>query len=329
MRPLTVALLMSAVSATSAVAQDGDRSPIFDFTDQFYRANGVDPALLAGRMTGVPPVSIVDQSNDATRRDVRALLTIPAYDDSGDLVFFTVVSVITSADGFTDDDAGREARDIADEFPIFLFPSANADPNGGLSKRQQDVVELRHGYFSNNPLGLWRNVTVHFTDAAFNTADGRDALADLAARNGVDLDGTPIIKRVNDIDDLADDGYVSLTFPNPDGSEGAPWTVCPVYEDPRGGAMAPDAFLAIDPNPADAERFMIDEFGCLQQTGDWCDGTGSCSADFTGDGRADTNDFFAFLAAFQGADSSADMTSNGTIDTNDFFAYLSAYQSGC
>ncbi len=54
-----------------------------------------------------------------------------------------------------------------------------------------------------------------------------------------------------------------------------------------------------------------------------------CPADLTGEGALNTNDFFAFLSAYQSQDDAADFTVDGAINTNDFFAFLAAYQSGC
>ncbi len=58
----------------------------------------------------------------------------------------------------------------------------------------------------------------------------------------------------------------------------------------------------------------------------WVD---TCPADITGEGDLNTNDFFAFLTLYQGADPAADFFADGFINTNDFFAYLAAYQAGC
>ncbi len=54
-----------------------------------------------------------------------------------------------------------------------------------------------------------------------------------------------------------------------------------------------------------------------------------CAPDLTNDGSVNTNDFFAYLAAYQAQDPTADFSGDGQINTNDFFAYLAAYQAGC
>ncbi len=55
----------------------------------------------------------------------------------------------------------------------------------------------------------------------------------------------------------------------------------------------------------------------------------SCPADLTGDGVADSSDFFAYLDLFAAGDPAADITGNGTIDADDFFAYLDLFADGC
>ena len=66
-----------------------------------------------------------------------------------------------------------------------------------------------------------------------------EILADLAERNGLDLDGTPIIATVGDIEDLYELGLVTKrTVPATDGRR---YAICPVIEDPTDGGIAPDA----------------------------------------------------------------------------------------
>ena len=87
------------------------------------------------------------------------------------------------------------------------------------------MFDTRNGYFSNNPLGLWIPTFVSYTDAAFETSEGQAALADLAADNGYDLDGTPVIKTVSDLENLEADGFIAFRNRALDGSEGFPWVL--------------------------------------------------------------------------------------------------------
>src|SRR5262249_50081842 len=82
------------------------------------------------------------------------------------------------------------------------FPTASGTPlSAALSNRRQDSgFNTLSGYFTNNPLGPWTAVFVSYTPAAFNTPAGQKALAALAAKNGRDLDGTPIIRTPMELD---------------------------------------------------------------------------------------------------------------------------------
>jgi hypothetical protein len=250
--------------------EPGDKYPLFDFTDRFYKKNGIKVSALVGRRSGTDGLSVVDDSPDGNHRDVRVTFTLPGYDPSGNTVFWTVMADLAPKP-FTKTNAGREARRIAEDSPVYVFPTRDGDPLGVGHSRQADLVDTSHGYFSNNPLGLWVHVFVSFTDKAFNTEDGRKALADLAERNGRDLDGTPIIATVSEIESLTKDGFV-LQQKRPVTVQGR-YFVCPVYKDPRDGAIAPDAFLATvrqdDGSALPAEQHFVDDFNSLQQTGDW------------------------------------------------------------
>ena len=326
-RVLACVLSFGLVAAPAAADSD---PPPFDFTDEFYRANGVEPTLLEGRVTGMDPVSVIDVSPDPTRRDVRVLLTIPAFGDSGDINYFGVFAEVPP-EAFTDDVAGRKARAIAEEAPIYIFPRAGGVATEILPKRQEDLIDLRHGYFSGNPLGLWVFVFVHYTEAALATPAGQEALADLADRNGVDADGTPVIATLGEIESLADDGFIALVRRATDGSEGPPWSVCPVLEDPRGGAIAIDAFLAFTTGPTGEHlpslAEFINEFGCLKHIHDWC--RGKCAADFDGSGELDFFDFLRFQDRFAGGDEEADLNRDGALDFFDFLEFQSLFAAGC
>jgi hypothetical protein len=271
---LAVVVLAAASLAGAAPAAAGDGNPPpFDFTNRFYRANGVNPNRILGRVSGTDGISVVDDAPDRDHRDVRVVLTIPAWDHSGH-PYFWVPTGSLNGNGFTADAAGREARALAEASVIWLFPRTGGDPLG-LDKRQEDVVDLRNGYFSNNPLGLWVNVFVNWTPRAFDTAEGRATLADLAERNGLAVDGTPVVKTASEIDDLTDAGLVTQRRRPANGSLGPRYTICPVIEDPRDGAIAPDAFLAAvrqaDGSVLPSSQEFVTHFESLRTTGDWAD----------------------------------------------------------
>ncbi|GMV26559.1 MAG: hypothetical protein AMXMBFR58_25900 [Phycisphaerae bacterium] len=54
-----------------------------------------------------------------------------------------------------------------------------------------------------------------------------------------------------------------------------------------------------------------------------------CKADFDGTGFVDTDDFDAFVHAFELGDDSADFDETGFVDTDDFDAFVRAFEQGC
>ncbi|MCG3124644.1 MAG: hypothetical protein GIKADHBN_03119 [Phycisphaerales bacterium] len=56
---------------------------------------------------------------------------------------------------------------------------------------------------------------------------------------------------------------------------------------------------------------------------------GSCPADFDGSGFVDTDDFTAFVLAFEAGTDDADFDGSGFVDTDDFTAFVLAFEAGC
>ena len=60
------------------------------------------------------------------------------------------------------------------------------------------------------------------------------------------------------------------------------------------------------------------------------DGVPNCAADLDGDGDIDAEDFFAYLDAFAGGNSSVcDIDDDDDCDADDFFGYLDLFAQGC
>jgi hypothetical protein len=255
-------------SLTSVRADVEDR--IYDFNNVFYFQNGVDPFKIVNRVNGTPPRSTFDAPIFPTQTNVRMLATNPAYSHSGAVTFWSVMGDIF-VDGFTSDAAGRRAKEIADRSILYVFPTRTGNPIGLGNNRQADIVDLRNGYFSGNPLGLWLHVWISYTDRAFNTSDGRKALDDLTKKNGLALDGTPIIKTLSDLENLLSKGFAAKRLRNPNGSEGPMYGICPVIEDPTDGGVAPDATLNYvrKPDGTPLEPIFLRQFTSLQTTGNW------------------------------------------------------------
>ncbi len=55
----------------------------------------------------------------------------------------------------------------------------------------------------------------------------------------------------------------------------------------------------------------------------------TCPADFDGTGFVDTDDFTAFVLAFEAGTDNADFDHSGFVDTDDFTAFVLAFEAGC
>ena len=254
----------AAFAATPARADVTDR--LYDFTDAYYVQNGLNPAKLAGRKQAPSASAVIDNPNFVSQRNVRIIGMGGTYTANGSIAYFAVLAGF-GPDGFTGDAAGQRARQLADSYAEYLFPKRGTDPVGLGSQRQATVQDTDHGYFSNDPLGLWLHVWVNYTEKAFSTKEGQKALADLQKKNGLALDGTPIIKTTSDIANLASKGLVTLSTRN----DGLRYAVCPEIRDPRRGGIAPDAFInpLRKPDGSFLDSAFSTNFASLQKTGEW------------------------------------------------------------
>src|SRR5262245_53384232 len=215
-----------AASIATAFAQVGSEPP-FDFSNAHYLANGINPANIVMHVNGTCPLSdkpscsVIDTSNtDPDRSDIRVLSTTGGFDREGNPLYYNIYGMVMP-NTFTNDAAGAAALAIANSFEAYIFPKASGNPlSPDLSNRRQDnLFDTGDGYFERNPLGLWSAVFVSYLPAAFNTDAGQKILAALAAKNGTDLDGTPIIRHVKEIDFLERMGLATEQRRKPDGSQ--------------------------------------------------------------------------------------------------------------
>jgi len=160
----------------------------FDFSDAFYLENGILPDQILGR-TGTKGAFfpwVPDHTDSPNHRGARNIMTLPGLDHSGHPMFFHVHGEYTES-AFTPDERGAEAREISEQYPLYLFPAEGVDPltqSLPFPIRQNDVVPLNNGYFSNNPLGLWVLVFPMYTEEAYDQMDTHELLIELAEENG-------------------------------------------------------------------------------------------------------------------------------------------------
>jgi hypothetical protein len=281
---IALVALVGLTFNTTGLASGGDdlgTSP-FDFTDAVYRAHGIVPENIVLRVGDASRTGdfVVDNSNsDPNRRNIRTIESTPGTTGTSGLTYANIFGVLNSTSFECSATGqltarGREAFDTAERFRVFIFPKAS---DGSIldpflpNKRQDNVFDTRDGYFSNDPIGLWVAVWVVYTPKAF-TRDGRKELDPIAATNGRDLDGTPILTSPSQLDNLADKGLIEFRT-RPVDDPVFRWVICPIPEDPRDGFIRPDAFIR-DVRRADGASVfpaLRNNFVCLQQSGDWCD----------------------------------------------------------
>ena len=209
----------------------GDTRPLngvaaFDFSDDFYRANGLNPDAIVDRLVGQDARSVVETSPDADFADVRIVETTGGFQHNGNLFYYPVNGKVMP-NTFTNDAAGEAARQIADDFVAYIFPKAGGEPlkPAAPNRRQDNIFDNRNGYFSNNPLGLWILTFVSWDGPNITDPDCQEFMDELADRNGTDLDGTPILKKVGEIEKAEELGCVTLRNRALDGSQGFPWVI--------------------------------------------------------------------------------------------------------
>jgi len=93
----------------------------------------------------------------------------------------------------------------------FPFPQLNPAP---CFRRQDNLFDTGLGYLGNNPLALWRITFVAYDGPDVNDPECQALMADIEARNGLDEDGTPLIKRTAEVKALASTPPGNPTVPD-------------------------------------------------------------------------------------------------------------------
>lgn len=223
---LAVIGLAAFIAPTSGEAQLNLTHP-FQFSDSFYAENGINPDAIVDKLgCGDPRVKCDEAPPDSRYSGVRIIETTGGFQHNSNLFYYWVPGKVMP-NTFTDDAAGDAARELADNSFAYLFPKAGGNPLSPAfpNRRQDNIFDNRHGYFSNNPLGLWTIRFVSWDGPNVNGSNCQAAMDSLAADNGLDLDGTPVIKTVADIENLQADGCVQVRERAKDGSQGFPWVI--------------------------------------------------------------------------------------------------------
>ena len=238
-RFLTVGICTSLMTLGSAVALSGGAqahtSPFygaepgtvpFDFSADFYNEHGVNPdgltLLVTERAEGLAVIE--DYSPDPSRSNVRILATNAGYDAGGALLYYPDPPAFMTPGSFVppgtnpsqdEIDLYLRARDIADEFNVYIFPFRDGAPfvPAPTNRRQDNIFDTGLGYLTDNPLGLWTINFVRYTDEAVTgvglSSEQAELMVEMANRNGLDEDGTPILRRVHEVTTMLEAGLVT------------------------------------------------------------------------------------------------------------------------
>lgn len=274
---LSIFAISSAAQKMNPVWGDTTINP-HDFTNRYYQNNGVNAKAILARRTGSDSYSVFGYTSNPNNSDVRVLITVPAYDQNGEIVYWYPLGELTD-NGFADNTkAGVMARENAKLFPIYLFPE-KGDPNAYTfaNSRQAPLIDNFWSIYGKgmNPLGLRQILMVNYTEKAF-TKEGAEMMAYFGTKNGFATDDTPLIKSVDDIRYLLKSELVTAEprfYINGKSNYGG-YAISPIITDPKNGVIAKDAYIWMstkEGKPLEGEWLFTWHFGCLRDAGGWCE----------------------------------------------------------
>jgi hypothetical protein len=246
-----------------------------DFILDYYYKNGIMSKLMVWRRTGSDGLSVWGKSSNPIHNPIRVIVTVPAYDQSGQPKFWYPLGEFDE-NAFMDTEQGFLARELARMFPMYVFPDEKyVNYNTIAGTRQAPLIDNTWGYMGfayHNPLGLRQVYLVNYTAKA-HSREAAKMMDYMAKKNGVATDKMPLIKGIDDIQLLLSEQYITLDTPGEGASRGH-FAVAPLFADPTGGVIAKDAFLWMssrDGVPLQGELMFVDQFKCLQYKGVWCE----------------------------------------------------------
>ena len=228
-----------------------DRCVVYEATDEFMRANGVDPDYILSSFPGDEPPDdgtgtagpapwtwdLDEEGNPVPCDEFHTHKRRTRYEGchfyDGTPCYFTTNGQLDQ-DAFTDDDAGRLAFEIAEHFvfyevnqhlvtnsegytppPLFTDPFAAGFAVGNQTK----ILNGANTYWQDDPLGLWKFGFLQFTAKAFaclNDASSVDCQYLISVRdaNGSNnqMIGMPLIFTGDEIFELTERGLVTFRY---------------------------------------------------------------------------------------------------------------------
>ena len=221
-------LAIGSLALFPILAFSGVNNQAFQFSDDFYAANGINPNAIIDKLgCGDPRTACDESSPDADKySNVRVRETTGGFKHSGSLLYYWVPGKVMP-NTFSADQAGADARVLADDSQAYLFPRLAGNPLSPAfpNRRQDNIFDTTDGYFANNPLGLWTINFVSWDGPNLTSSDCQDQMEDMGSDNGLDLDGTPVIRTTGEIDTLVGLGCAINRKRAKDGSQGFPWVI--------------------------------------------------------------------------------------------------------
>ena len=165
-----------------------------------------------------------------------------------------------------------DLRELGRQFPIYIFPNTKVVDYRTFADTRQ--AALMDNSFSvpntdvSNPLGIRQIVVVNYTEKAFSK-EGLEMMQYLLKKNGAASDDTPIIRTMEDMQQLEKNEMITADWK----SSGGLYAINPIIFDPTNGVIAKDAFIWMawkDQKHLPSEDMFVWQFHCLQKTGYWC-----------------------------------------------------------
>ena len=265
---------VSAQKSIGAVGQLWEDTAInpHDFTTEYYAMFGINAKGIIGRRTGTDGLSVFSPSSNPFHTNVRITATIPAYDQHGDMLFWYPLGELQDY-GFNDDKAGAQMREMAANFPIYVFPNTKIASYATFANTRQAALMDNSFSMTNtedvNPLGIREIIIVNYTEKAFGK-EGIEMMDYFVKKNGASADDTPLIRSMEDIQFLLKYEMISADSMKMIGGR---YAINPIIFNPTKGAIAQDAFIWMatkDDKPLPSEDAFVWQFHCLQKTGNWC-----------------------------------------------------------
>ena len=210
------------------------RGPGFQFSDDFYADFGIDAEEIrnqesfspdptkpnrfhafyrgvgdAGTGAGTPP-------DDRFIEDTRITVHNMGFNAAGEMLFYPDPPSFFFESAFLNE----ETKDLTNRSFVFIFPRTVDQPNpvagcngnptpfdlldpGPCNRRQDNIFDTGNGYLTANPLQLWRIMFVTWDGPDIDTPECQAEMAHLAAKNGLDTEGTPVLASVREVLDVA------------------------------------------------------------------------------------------------------------------------------